>query len=331
MTLKTLNAELQNTGTLNIHISTLSRLLHHLGFKFKKDSNRRALQEKSDIAVKRVNFLRNYVNNANTLERDIIFLDETWIYSRGSVRKSWQDEDTRSVRNIHGYDGKRFIILHAGGSNGFVENASLIFASKSNTSDYHGEMNSDTFTKWISEQLIPNLQQPTLIIMDNAPYHSVVLNKEPSSSWNKAAIMEWLRNNQIHFNANTSKLELYSIVKRNKKEKVYKIDELVREHGHEVLRLPPYHCEFNAIELVWADVKSYYNKHVGGNGYGDAAVLNLWKEALNQCDKTKWINCVRHTNTLIQEWYKREQFLDNVQPLVISVDQDEDDTESNSD
>ncbi|KAK9737546.1 hypothetical protein QE152_g10609 [Popillia japonica] len=115
VTLKTLNAELQNTGTLNIHISTLSRLLHHLGFKFKKDSNRRALQEKSDIAVKRVNFLRNYVNNANTLERDIIFLDETWIYSRGSVRKSWQDEDTRSVRNIHGYDGKRFIILHAGG------------------------------------------------------------------------------------------------------------------------------------------------------------------------------------------------------------------------
>ena len=25
----------------------------------------------------------------------------------------------------------------------------------------------------------------------------------------------------------------------------------------EVLRLPPYHCELNAIELIWADKKNF--------------------------------------------------------------------------
>ena len=25
----------------------------------------------------------------------------------------------------------------------------------------------------------------------------------------------------------------------------------------EVLRLPPYHCELNAIELIWADEKNF--------------------------------------------------------------------------
>lgn len=26
--------------------------------------------------------------------------------------------------------------------------------------------------------------------------------------------------------------------------------------GHEVVRLPPYHCQYNPIELIWAHVKS---------------------------------------------------------------------------
>jgi len=25
--------------------------------------------------------------------------------------------------------------------------------------------------------------------------------------------------------------------------------------GHEVIRLPPYHCQYNPIELIWAQVK----------------------------------------------------------------------------
>ncbi|XP_072389297.1 traB domain-containing protein-like [Diabrotica undecimpunctata] len=31
------------------------------------------------------------------------------------------------------------------------------------------------------------------------------------------------------------------------------------QHGHRVLRLPPYHCQFNPIENVWSDSKRYYD------------------------------------------------------------------------
>jgi len=39
--------------------------------------------------------------------------------------------------------------------------------------------------------------------------------------------------------------------------KPYIIDNLAKDTGHTVLQLPPYHCEFNPIELAWAMVKGY--------------------------------------------------------------------------
>ena len=35
------------------------------------------------------------------------------------------------------------------------------------------------------------------------------------------------------------------------------VDNIAKKYGHEVIRLPPYHCDLNAIELIWADEKNY--------------------------------------------------------------------------
>ena len=35
------------------------------------------------------------------------------------------------------------------------------------------------------------------------------------------------------------------------------IDNKAKSYRHEVLRLPPYHCDLNAIELIWADEKNF--------------------------------------------------------------------------
>jgi transposase len=34
-----------------------------------------------------------------------------------------------------------------------------------------------------------------------------------------------------------------------------KIDDMTKAMGHSVLRLPPYRCELNPIELVWVQIK----------------------------------------------------------------------------
>lgn len=329
MTLASLSTELKTKQILNISTTTLRTLLLHLGFKYKKDSNRRALMERSNIVTKRSQFLRKYRENKNSpVSRTVVFLDETWIFSKGSESKSWQDDDVRSVRKPQGFDGKRFIVLDAGSKDGFIKNCSLLFASKSKMLDYHGEMNSEMFTNWVRERLIPNLEEPSLIIMDNAPYHTVQIEKQPSSAWRKAQIVEWLTENGIPFEMGMSKNEMFDVAKRHKKELTYVVDELLRGHGHEVLRLPPYHCQFNAIELIWARAKTFYNQQVGRDGYDDGQVLKVWEEALSECSPDLWSKCVRHTEELIEKWCDREIILDDIPEIIISINNMDSSSES---
>jgi hypothetical protein len=57
----------------------------------------------------------------------------------------------------------------------------------------------------------------------------------------------------------SKKPELYEIIKSKKQPPIYKVDEFLKIKGHEILRLPPYHCEFNPIELIWGDLKGKRN------------------------------------------------------------------------
>lgn len=45
------------------------------------------------------------------------------------------------------------------------------------------------------------------------------------------------------------------------KDKVYVADEMCKAAGVLMVRLPPYHCEFNPIEMGWAYGKDYVKKH----------------------------------------------------------------------
>ncbi|XP_050294741.1 uncharacterized protein LOC126734938 isoform X1 [Anthonomus grandis grandis] len=319
ITLPFLRDVLKQRGTLEIGLSALSKLIKSIGFRYKKDCNRRYLCELPNIVSQRIGFLRQYTQNEKSKLRKVVFLDVTWIFSNRSGIKSWQDESVKSVKRKKGCgQGKRFIILHAGSSTEFVSGASLIFSSKSKSMDYHDNMNCEMFEKWLKEQLIPNLQEPSLIVLDNESYHSRILNKQPNGSWRKSEIYEWLVKENQNPLPYMLKSEVLSIVKSLKRPKIYAVGEIVREYGHEVLRLPPYHCQFNAIELIWAGSKSYYEKHVGA-GLRSDQVEAVWNEALNHITKEYWRKSVAHTKNIIRTWWKREKVLDiQVEPLIIA-------------
>ena len=40
--------------------------------------------------------------------------------------------------------------------------------SKIISTDYHDEMNSEHFLEWMTEELLPTLDEPSVIILDNA-------------------------------------------------------------------------------------------------------------------------------------------------------------------
>jgi hypothetical protein len=51
-------------------------------------------------------------------------------------------------------------------------------------------------------------------------------------------------------------------VKRHKEASpAYKLNILLSQYGHTVLRLPPYHPELNPIEKIWEQVKQWVASH----------------------------------------------------------------------
>jgi hypothetical protein len=71
-------------------------------------------------------------------------------------------------------------------------------------------------------------------------------------------IQEWITSHGDTFEEDMFNAHLMETVNRVRlKYDKYKVDEISQEVVHTVLRLPPYHCELNPIELVWAQIKHH--------------------------------------------------------------------------
>ena len=70
-------------------------------------------------------------------------------------------------------------ILHVGSCKGWINGAELVFQSKK-SGDYHDEMTSEHFEEWFNDILIPKLEPNSILVMDNASYHSRRLQKIPT-------------------------------------------------------------------------------------------------------------------------------------------------------
>jgi len=71
----------------------------------------------------------------------------------------------------------------------------------------------------------------------------------------KAQLSEWLESKGVILDRPFLKHELMTKVRKIPRNKTFVTDNIAKDAGHNVLRLPPYHCEFNPIELAWIMVK----------------------------------------------------------------------------
>lgn len=161
---------------------------------------------------------RKYIDTmrqSRTDGRPIVFLDETYIHASHAVKKCWQKDDEDGVLT-NDSAGTRWIIVNAGGEMRFIPNAQLIFKSQSKSGDYHDDMNSTNFMKWLSEKLIPNLPLNSLVVMDNAPYHTAQVNKAPTMGSSKLQMQNWITDRGLSYLPTILKAELYQIIKEHK-------------------------------------------------------------------------------------------------------------------
>ncbi|KAI5707416.1 hypothetical protein M8J77_021385 [Diaphorina citri] len=297
--------------------SSLQVLLHNIGFKYKKHDGRKLLMERSDIVYLRTKYLRTILYEIDSFY-DVVWIDETWVNVNHTMDKCWTNETLASTLKQPIGKGGRLIVTHAGNSHGFIPGAKKVFRSKK-SGDYHDEMNAEHFMEWFRENLLPGLSVPSVIVMDNAPYHSKVLSKVPNSSNKKEEILTWLRTNHIQAHEGLRKIELLELVKRNKPPSPrYIIDELAAKYGHKIVRLPPYHCQFNPIELIWANVKGYVRRN--NTHFTFADVERLTYEAIERITPDDWRNAVDHCLRVSKTAWSDDEMVEHVvDEVIISV------------
>ncbi|XP_076032401.1 uncharacterized protein LOC143020129 [Oratosquilla oratoria] len=277
--------------------------------------------ERNDVVAARNKFLRE-IKQVKQSSHNIVYLDEIWVNQNYTDGKCWTDTASPQATGVRQPKGNRLILLHAGTKNGFVNNAELVFQAK-NDGDSHNQMNSALFEEWFRNQLLPNISPNSVIVMDNASYHSAKLEEIPTSSWRKSDLQDWLMKKGVQPHNNLLKAELHELAKRLDITAPYVIDKIAEEAGHRVLRLPSYHCQYNPIELIWAQVKTYITKK---NNFKMADLKSLVKEALSLITPQIWMEAVRHAEQVQDEDAQQDIAAEHfVESFVVNVTESSDD------
>lgn len=324
----------------NFKRTTLYNIIKKLDFVFAKRKRCSVLTEREDL----INWRRNYlfdIRRYREEERTIYYLDETWLNAGDCVDRVWMDKTVNSKHDAFNKGlttgptnptgkGKRLIILHIGSDKGFLPGGLLCFESKKNSADYHDEMNGDNFKEWF-ESILPRLDPNSIVVMDNAPYHSVQAEKYPVASWNKPDILEWFNSKGVVFDHPMLKAQLLVRARELKpRHKSYIIDNLAKDAGHTVLRLPPYHCEFNPIELAWAMVKGYVKRLNTTFKIDD--VRQLLYTAIERVTAENWQNFIKHVIEEENKIWKvddiMEELIEGMEPCVLTITGETSDDES---
>jgi hypothetical protein len=100
----------------------------------------------------------------------------------------------------------------------------------------------------------------------------------------------------------------------------YKIDNMAKAKGHSFLRLPPYHCELNPIELVWAQIKQ--NVSVNNTHFKTNVMDKLIHEGFGHVTVENLRNSFRHVKEMEAKMCRVDEVQDNIDPVIINLDDD---------
>lgn len=191
--------------------------------------------------------------------------------------------------------------------------------------DYHDEMTSVRFEDWWNDQLLPNIPPNTLIVMDNAPYHSRRREEYPVQSWTKKKMVEWLDKKAIPYPDKCLKTDIWSIVKRHRPaHPEYVVDYVAKQAGHEVVRLPVAHCELNPIEMAWSQMKDYIKKN--NFKFTLTEMERLTHLAFDAVTPDRWKSLIAHVKEKVEDHYWEVDGLqmELVDEFIISTEGDSD-------
>lgn len=314
-------------------------LIKHCKFKYRRINKKPVYLERVDIVVQR----RTYLTKIKEFRRNnykIFYSDETWVTPDQTRKKCWQmllnDSEKRALKDVfngqllHDMDGYaggflvksgngRIILNHIGSEDGFLEGGDDLFISKKDTRDYHGNMNFERYITWF-KKILSLVPDKSVLVLDQAPYHKKRVEGTimPTMAWLKGDIIAWLEKQHVELPGNASTFQVFTkpqLIQLSKQKPVkpkYIVEDLAEKCGKEVkvLWLPVAHCEFNPIELVWANVKGFVATNNNGKNLND--MLSLTRQALVSIPDDLWKNCIRHAMKYEDTMWERDHIIDNV-------------------
>lgn len=255
---------------------------------------------KESVILHKHRYLRRFWANRNAPPEERlreVMLDESYIHQHYHRNDDslWDPSDDQDIQvgkapakgrrycfaaAIQGSNPRVAVTIEAKDKAGLVDGTVWAFCPQKTADhqgDYHKVFNGKNFVAWFRDSLLPNLQQPSLIMMDNAKYHLVYGDDVPKpSKMKKEECLTYLQSKQVVIPENASAVELKALVKKYVQENVLiECERLAKEKGHEVLLTPPYHSDLQPIELLWAMVKGTV-----GRQYNNETTLELVHQRL---------------------------------------------------
>jgi transposase len=297
---------------LKVNPRNMQRTLVRMGMEWRETKKRGIIyRESADVIEKRRNYLcklKEYRCLPDKEKHLEIWTDESYIHHHHCFNYSWYGVSDFVKRQ---HKGRRLVILAAGSKNGFIPQSIKTYCAQKSTGDYHGNISKEIYYKWFSENLLPNLPEKSLIIMDNASYHTALPEDSPKLNASKKEIQKHLKEHNISF----GKYDLLSSLRPLLKEQVIskispQIVELAEAKGHKILFQPPHHSDLQAIELIWANAKGKVAKQ-----YNQKTTFSEVEERLCRAFKTikknDWINVIEHIHKKEEEYWTIDEIIYN--------------------
>ena len=355
----------------------LRQILIKIGFQYRKRGRERIFYERGDIVSWREKYLRRIKQiREQEPERDIVYLDETWLTEGHQKNKEWVDtstlkdpQKTKSLSlttgytNLHVGKGRRIVISDAITENDTVPGALWIYIAVSKKStgkgqtknkkkggsssssrvsvgnkdnddnqgdsglgieqDYHDEMDHEKYKNYFETQICKNASKNSALVIDNASYHSKYSEDHPKSTWKKAQYAEWLKKKDPLCKRCYTTDPMEAGKEKRENYPAYWLEKIAYKYGHEIVRLPPYNCQLNAIELIWGIEKNYVASE--NKEHKLSEVEDLFRKKREEIDQETCKKCIEHVKRIEEEFYKSDRITDvAVEKLEININPNSD-------
>jgi hypothetical protein len=336
--------------------TTFRKILSELGFQYRTFKSKPILMESPEVVSDRCRFIRE-IRYYRRLGWKVYYTDETWCGANHCIRRGWQeavstdngsdayDQHRGSVQSTNGWKGgikipsgagKRLIICHIGDEDGFLpgEGIELCFIGQKGAADYHKEMNAQHYEEWF-KKVLEAIPDKSAIVIDQAPYHTMIVEetKPPSMAWSKPKLVEWAYSRSVPmpdyapYPEHLTKEELVQLSKPFAVPKRKVLDDAVQKCGKQIklIWVPVAHCELNAIELIWANVKGFVAKH--NTTFKIKDVEELCRQSLRQITPNVWKNATRHVKKIEDDYAERHHVIEaQIDPVIVHLNAKEDST-----